>query len=111
MNEMLLTLDLKNDLFVLDEATLNALGRPKQVQLLINTQQKKLVLRACGTEDEEAIFLPASPVISTEISGRKLLRNIRANMGWEDKTARICSGKFLPHHKAVCFDLKQVRRV
>ena len=78
MNNMILTLDMQNDLFVLDDATLDALGRPRQVQLLINTQKRKLVLRACSTEDDEAIFLPASPVISTEISGRKLLQNIRS---------------------------------
>ena len=50
-------MDMKNDLFVLDDATLDALGRPKQVQLLINTQQRKLVLRACSAEDAEPIFL------------------------------------------------------
>ena len=55
---MILTMDMKNDLFVLDDATLDALGRPKQVQLLINTQQRKLVLRACSAEDDEPIFLP-----------------------------------------------------
>jgi hypothetical protein len=106
---MVLTLDLKHDLFILDEATLDALNRPRQVQLLINTQQRKLVLRACSTEDAEAIFLPETPIISTEISGKKLLQNIRNNMGWEDKETRICPGTFLPNHKAVCFDLNLVR--
>ena len=106
---MILTMDMKNDLFVLDDATLDALGRPKQVQLLINTQQRKLVLRACSAEDDEPIFLSAAPMISTEISGRKLLQNIRTNMGWEDKKTRICPGTFLPTHKAVCFDLNLVR--
>ena len=79
---MILTMDMKNDLFVLGDATLDALGRPKQVQLLINTQQRKLVLRACSAEDAEPIFLSTAPIISTEISGRKLLQNIRTNMGW-----------------------------
>jgi hypothetical protein len=106
---MILTLDMKNDLFVLDDATLDALGRPKQVQLLINTQQRKLVLRACSAEDEEPIFLPDTPIISTEISGRKLLQNIRTNMGWEDRENKLCPGTFLPHHKAVCFDLNRVK--
>lgn len=106
---MILTMDMKNDLFVLDDATLDALGRPKQVQLLINTQQRKLVLRACSAEDAEPIFLSTAPIISTEISGRKLLQNIRTNMGWEDKETRICPGTFLPAHKAVCFDLNLVR--
>lgn len=106
---MYLTLDMRNDLFVLDEATLDALGRPKQVQLLINTQQRKLVLRACSTEDDEAIFLPDSPIISTEISGKRLLHNIRTNMGWQDKAPRVCRGIYLPQHKAVCFDLNRAR--
>ena len=109
MNEMILTLDMKDDLFILDETTLNVLGRPRQVQLLINTQQRKLVLRACSTEDDEAIFLPSAPVISTEISGRRLLQNIRTNMGWSDKSTRVCTGTYLANHKAVCFDLSRAR--
>ena len=106
---MILTMDMKNNLFVLDDATLDALGRPKQVQLLINTQQRKLVLRACSAEDAEPIFLSAAPIISTEISGRKLLQNIRTNMGWVDTESRICPGTYLPNHKAVCFDLNRVK--
>ena len=39
MNEMILTLNLKEGLFTLDENTLNALGRPRQVQLLINVKK------------------------------------------------------------------------
>ena len=106
---MILTMDMKNDLFVLDDATLDALGRPKQVQLLINTQQRKLVLRACSAEDDEPIFLPDTPIISTEISGRRLLQNIRNNMGWAGMETRICPGNFLADHKAVCFDLNRVK--
>ena len=106
---MHLTLDMRNNLFVLDEATLDALGRPKQVQLLINIQQRKLVLRACSAEDDEAFFLPKSPIISAELSGKKLLHNIRINMGWQDKAPRICRGIYLPQHKAVCFDLNRAR--
>lgn len=58
MNEMILTLNLKEGLFTLDENTLNALGRPRQVQLLINVKKEMLVLRACGTKDSQAIVLP-----------------------------------------------------
>ena len=107
--QMKLTMDMKNDLFVLDDATLDALGRPKQVQLLINTQQRKLVLRACSAEDDEPIFLPDTPIISTEISGKKLLQNIRTNMGWTGLESRICPGTYIPNHKAVCFDLNRVK--
>lgn len=111
MNGMYLTLDMKNDMFILDEATLDVLGRPRQVQLLINAHQRKLVLRACSTEDAEAIFLSSAPVISTEISGRKLLQNIRTNMGWSDRSMRVCPGIYLVDHRAVCFDLSKTRLV
>ena len=80
MNEMILTLNLKEGLFTLDENTLNALGRPRQVQLLINVKKEMLVLRACGTKDSQAIVLPTENVISTDISGRSLLKKIRSHI-------------------------------
>ena len=46
MNEMKLTLNLRDGLFTLNEGTLDALGRPRQVQLLINTKKQMLVLIA-----------------------------------------------------------------
>lgn len=109
MNEMKLMMNLKEGLFTLNDGTLDALGRPRQVQLLINVKKKMLVLRACGTEDTQAIVLPAEHVISTDISGRTLLRNIRQKMGWEDEMTRECTGSYFPIHQAVSFDLSKVR--
>ena len=63
MNKIKLSLDLKEGLFTLNEGTIEALGRPRQVQILINMQEKMLVLRACGTEDIEAVVLPSENVI------------------------------------------------
>ncbi len=109
MNEMKLTLNLRDGLFTLNEGTLDALGRPRQVQLLINTKKQMLVLRACGTEDAEAVVLPAEHVISTDISGRTLLKNIRKQMGWFDENTRECYGSYFPMHQAISFDLSKVR--
>ena len=82
---MILTMDMKNDLFVLDDATLDALGRPKQVQLLINTQQRKLVLRACSAEDDEPIFLPDIFIPPNLFSyGNILFGSVRS------RTASVC---------------------
>ena len=110
MNEMILTLNLKEGLFTLDENTLNALGRPRQVQLLINVKKEMLVLRACGTKDSQAIVLPTESVISTDISGRSLLRKIRSHMKWEDDTSRECTVRYFPMHKAVSFNLSEARK-
>ena len=65
MNKIILNLDLREGLFTLNEGTIEALGRPRQVQILINMQEKMLVLRACGTEDIEAVVLPSEKTIAT----------------------------------------------
>ena len=40
MNKIILSLDLREGLFTLNEGTIEALGRPRQVQILINMQEK-----------------------------------------------------------------------
>lgn len=100
-----LTMNLKEGIFTLNNDTLEALGRPRQVQLLINLDKKMLVLRSCKTDDAQAVVLPDKPVLSTDISGRSLLKKISASMKWEDSRMRICYGNYLPQHKAVCFNL------
>ena len=42
MNEMKLIMNLKEGLFTLNDGTLDALGRPRQIQLLINVKKKML---------------------------------------------------------------------
>ena len=95
MNKIILSLDLREGLFTLNEGTIEALGRPRQVQILINMQEKMLVLRACGTEDIEAVVLPSEKT--------------KQKMNWNDDRARECIGVCYPEIKAVCFDLSKVR--
>ncbi len=109
MNEMKLTLNLKNGILTLNDGTLDALGRPRQVQLLVNMKAQMLVLRACGTEDTQAIVLPSEHVISTDISGRIFIKKICQQMGWTDELTRECSGTHHPMQRAVSFDLSSVR--
>ena len=109
MNEMKLTLNLRDGILTLNEGTLEALDRPRQVQLLINTKTKMLVFRACGTKDPQAIVLPAEHVISTDISGRMLIKKLCNQMEWTDELTRECTGVSHPIQDAVSFDLLQAR--
>ena len=109
MNKIILNLDLRERLFTLNEGTIEALGRPRQVQILINMQEKMLVLRACGTEDIEAVVLPSEKTIATEIGARSIMKQIKQKMNWNDDRARECIGICYPEIKAVCFDLSKVR--
>ena len=88
MNKIILNLDLREGLFTLNEGTIEALGRPRQVQILINMQEKMLVLRACGTEDIEAVVLPSEKTMATAIGARSIMEQIKQKMNWTSPRKR-----------------------
>ncbi len=102
---IILTLNLVDDSILLNEGVLSALGWPKQVQLLINKEEKKLLLRACTIDELQAVVIPEGKTVPFEISGRYLLRQIRQILGWVDDRPRMCYGEYFPAHQAVRFDL------
>ncbi len=108
MKEIKLSLDLKDGVFTINDGTIEALGRPRQVQLLINMQEKMLVLRACSVNDTQAVVLPKEHVMSTDISGRSIMKELRSKMNWNDDAPREFKGKCYPTIRAVTFDLNDV---
>ena len=76
-NEILLTLNLMEDSMLLNENALDALDWPRQIQLMINTEQKLLLLRSCTIDDQQAVVVPEERTVQFEISGRSLLKKIR----------------------------------
>ena len=108
---ILLTLNLRDDTILLGEGVLNALDHPQQVQLLLNKDEKMLLLRACSIEDQQALVVPDGDVSVCEISGRSLLRKIRQMVGWDDDCPRLCYGEYLPAHQAIRFNLMEAEPV
>ena len=101
-----LTLCLEEDSILLGEAVLDALGHPRQVQLLINEEQKMLLLQACTVDDWEAIVIPPLTLDNFEMSGHALLKRVRRLTGWNDNCPRAIYGSFIPAHCAIVFDLR-----
>ena len=110
-SNIILTLNLEEDSILLNEGILNALDWPRQIQLLINTETKQLVLRACTVEDAQAVVIEADNAQQCEISGRTLLKKISHLVGWEDKQPRMCRGEYLPAHQAVRFNLADAEKL
>lgn len=104
--QIILTLNLMEDSILLNEGVLDALDWPRQVQILINKEEKMLLLRACTIDDQQAVVVPEERAVQFEISGRSLLRKIKHMVGWEDDRPRMCCGEYLPAHQAIRFDLK-----
>lgn len=104
---IVLTLNLMEDSILLNGGILDALDWPQQVQIMINKEEKMLLLRACSVEDQQAVVIPSESesVMQCEISGRSLLRKLRKLVGWEDDSPRICYGEYLPSHQAIRFNL------
>lgn len=108
-SHMIITLNLKDGSILLNEYVLNALDWPKQIQILINQAEKKLVLRPCTVEDLGAVVIPNGRIEPCEISARLFLKRIRELVGWEDKLPRACSGEYIPANHAVLFRLEEAQ--
>ena len=108
---MILTLNLLEDSILLNEGVLSALDWPRQIQILINRDEKMLLLRACGIDDRQAVVMPQEHILQFEISGRTLLRRIRRMVGWDDDAPRLCCGEYLPAFQAVRFNLALAERL
>lgn len=102
---LMLTLCLQEGSILISKAVLDALDAPKQIQMLINADQKKLLLRACSTTKREAIVIPPQYYMQFEISGQSLLKKINKLTGWADAMPRVIYGDLLPDLHAVIFDL------
>ena len=109
MNQMIMTLNLADESILLNKGVLEALDFPRQIQLLINKEEKMLLLRACTTEDTQAVVVPEEPEASFEISARAFLKRIRQLVGWTDKQPRLCYGEYLAAHQAVRFSLENAQ--
>lgn len=68
---ILLTLNLLEDSILLNEGVLDALDWPRQVQIMINKDEKMLLLRACTIDDQQAVVVPEERTVQFEISGQE----------------------------------------
>lgn len=109
MEPLMITMSLQDDSILLNTAILDALERPRQVQILMNDEARMLVLRACTMDDQQAVVIPGEKVMQFEISGRSLLKRIRKLTGWTDDCSRTIVGEYLPAHQAVRFNLMEAQ--
>ena len=108
---LFLTLNFRDGTMMINDEIINALGRPGQVQILINEEAKQLLLRTCELQSNQAVLLDESLETPVEIPGRSLLKKISKIANWEDNQPRICPGEYLPDISAVGFDLTRAFEV
>ena len=104
MNEPL-TLCLNDDSILVSRAVLEALDCPRQIQMMINDEQRMLLLQPCTVESREAIVVRPDAEMQFEMSGHSLLKRVRRLTGWADSAPRVVFGNYISSHHAVVFDL------
>ncbi len=100
-----LTLSLEEESILVGADVLGVLGWPRQIQMMINDEQKKLLIQACTVDDREAVVVPPQPVLHFAVSGHTVLKRIRKITGWKDSLPRRVAGYQIPEHYAIVFDL------
>ena len=106
---LILTLCLEEDSILLNQAVLDALQHPRQVQMLINEEKQMLLVQACTVDDRQAIVIPALSLPQFEMSGHSLLRRIRRLVSWMDERPWMVYGTYIPSHNAIVFDLNSAQ--
>ena len=106
---MKIIFDKVNEVINLDEEILETLGRPKQVQLLINEERKMLLIRACDIDAQQAVVVPDKPNITLEIGASSFLKKIDRLMKWEHYEKHLCRGEYLPTQQVILFNLNNSR--
>ena len=109
MKDLILTFSPEEGSIVLNQGIIEALGKPKQVQLRIDDKSRQLMLRACDLKEEQAVVVQREDM--PQVGGRRLLRHIRTLAGWPDDEARFVYGVYLPDYDAVVFSLTDARPV
>ena len=108
---IILTLNQEEGSLLLNEGIIEALGWPRQVQVMIQPKTKQLLLRACSVEDISAVVLDPASAEPCEISGRSLMKRIRALLGWGDTMPRMCYGEQIPDLQAIRFNLEEAEEL
>ena len=106
---MKIIFDKINEVITLDEDIIEILGKPKQVQLLINEERKMLLLRACEMDEQQAVVVPGGINPKLEIGASSFLKKIDRLMNWGNYEKHSCKGDYLPSQQVVLFNLNNSR--
>lgn len=110
MNDLILTFSLEDGTIELNRGIIEALGRPKQVQLRIDDEHCQLLLRACDLGEEQAVVVQDEEE-APQVGGRRLMKRISTLAKWPDDEARFVYGVYLPGYDAVLFNLMDARPI
>ena len=114
-NSIAVTFAFRRDRLRIHKATLEALHRPRYIQLLIHTQANVFVIRGCSAVErdcfEVAENLFEKPSVAYELTSRLFMRAILNQTGWDENYSYRLNGRYSEELGVVSFDMNHPERI
>ena len=114
-NPIAVTFAFRRDRLRIHKATLEALHRPRYIQLLIHTQANVFVIRGCSAVErdcfEVAENLFEKPSVAYELTSRLFMRAILNQTGWDENYSYRLNGRYSEELGVVSFDMNHPERI
>ena len=114
-NSIAVTFAFRRDRLRIHKATLEALHRPRYIQLLIHTQANVFVIRGCSAVErdcfEVAENLFEKPSVGFELTSRLFMRAILNQTGWDENYSYRLNGHYSEKLGVVSFDMNHPERI
>lgn len=94
------------------KATLIQLGRPEYVRVMINYEDKQLVIQSTSPRDpnKTSFLKPSKKKMEVQWNNSLLKGNLKELMGWDlNNVSYKVRGKFIPDQNLMLFNLKKAR--
>ncbi|MDD3513216.1 MAG: hypothetical protein PHV21_04340 [Synergistaceae bacterium] len=114
-NPIAVTFAFRRNRLRIHKATLEALHRPRYIQLLIHTQANVFVIRGCGTLERDCFKVAENlfdkPSVAYELTSRLFMRAILNQTGWDENYSYRLNGRYSEELGVVSFDMNHPERI
>ena len=97
------------------KSTIEVLGRPQYVQMLIHPEKRLLAIKGSEKNERDTFLVPPrlfdNAVCEFKMESKLLTQQICDMAGWESGYAYRISGTRYPHVPVVVFELKKAERI
>jgi len=114
-NPIAVTFAFRRDRLRIHKATLEALHRPRYIQLLIHTRANVFVIRGCSALERDCFEVAENlfdkPSAAYELTSRLFMRAILNQTGWDENYSYRLNGRYSEELGVVSFDMNHPERI
>lgn len=114
-NHIAVTFAFRRDRLRIHKPTLDALHRPRYIQLLINPKENVFVIRGCNTQERDCFEVKKNlfdkPTAAYELTSRLFMLAILNQTGWDANCSYRLNGRYSEELGVVSFDMNHPEKI